>query len=278
MTLRACGVVVRAGGATLLEGVDITVEAGEVVAIVGPNGAGKSTLLRALAGDRPVDAGSVEMDGRPLRSWSLAERALRRAVVGADDEPVFSWRVAELVTLGRIPQHGGNPGPRDHAIVARLLADVDARHLADRVHATLSSGERQRVALARALAQVWPAALAPEVPWPGPGSRTVDPAPAWLLLDEPTSNLDLRHQAMTLRLLRARAAQGAGVLIVLHDLNLAAAHADRIVVLAAGRVAAVGAPDEILRPELLDRVFEVPMLLLRHPDLPHPLAVPAPEG
>jgi iron complex transport system ATP-binding protein len=288
MSLRAEGVVVRAGAAELLRGVDLEVAAGEVLAVVGPNGAGKSTLLRALAGDRSLGAGSVTMDGRPLAGWSLAERALRRAVIGADEELAFPWKAAEVVMLGRIPQHGGDPGPLDHAIVARLLADVDALQLADRTHPTLSSGERQRIALARALAQLWPDDLPPDAPWTeaarqggGPGAGAAGRAertPAWFLLDEPTANLDLRHQALALRLLRARAALGAGVVVILHDLNLAAAHADRVAILDQGRIVAIGTPAEVLQTELLERVFGLPMLVVPHPDLPHPLVVPDPTA
>jgi iron complex transport system ATP-binding protein len=283
MSLRAEGLVVRAGAAELVRGVDLELHAGEVLAIVGPNGAGKSTLLRALAGDRATAGGTVTMDGRPLGAWSLAERALRRAVIGADEELAFPWRVREVVMLGRIPQHGGDPGPRDHAIVERLLADVDAQELADRIHPTLSSGERQRVALARALAQLWPDDLPTDVAWTEPGAQGGEPGaadrvPAWLLLDEPTANLDLRHQALALRLLRARAALGAGVLVVLHDLNLAAAHADRIAIVRGGRIVEVGRPEEVLRADLLAEVFELPMLVVPHPHLPHPLVVPDPTA
>ncbi len=278
MTLRAEGVVVRVGAAELLRGATLELSAGEVLAVVGPNGAGKSTLLRVLAGDRTPAAGTVTMEGRPLAAWSLGERALRRAVMGHEEEPAFPWLVREIVLLGRLPHHGGSPLARDHAIVARLLADVDGGALAERVHTTLSSGERQRIGLARALAQVWPDDLDPGVPeTTGPASGASARAPAWLLLDEPTANLDLRHQALALGLLRARAAQGAGILVVLHDVNLAAAHAHRIAIVHQGQVVEAGRPSEVLRAELLERVFEVPMLVIPHPHLPHPLVIPDPS-
>jgi len=286
MTLRADDVVVRAGAAELLHGATLELRAGEVLAVVGPNGAGKSTLLRTLAGDLMPVAGSVSMEGRSLTDWPLGERALRRAVMGHDEELAFPWHTREVVMLGRIPHHGGDPGVRDHAIVERLLDDVEAAALAERVHTTLSSGERQRVGLARALAQLWPDDLDPAVPWaagpgladtPPAGASGVDRPPAWLLMDEPTANLDLRHQALALELLRARARLGAGVLVVLHDLNLAAAHADRIAVVHNGRVVALGRPEEILRADLLESVFELPMLVVPHPRLPHPLVVPDPS-
>jgi len=277
MTLRADSVDVRVGTAELLRGATLEVRPGEVLAVVGPNGAGKSTLLRVLAGDRSLTAGTVTMEDRPLADWSLGARALRRAVMGHDDEPAFPWLARELVLLGRLPHHGGSPGARDHAIVSRLLADVDAEMLAERVHSTLSSGERQRIGLARALAQVWPDDLDPAGPAPAgraPGSATR--APAWLLLDEPTANLDLRHQALALGLLRARATAGAGVLVVSHDLNLAAAHADRIAIIHAGQVVASGTPGEVLQADLLEHVFGVRMLVMPHPHLPHPLVIPDP--
>jgi iron complex transport system ATP-binding protein len=284
MTLRADAVVVRAGAAELLRGVSLELRAGEVLAVVGPNGAGKSTLLRTMAGDLTPSAGEVQLDGRPLRSWSLRERALRRAVMIQDTTLAFPWRAAEVVMLGRIPHHGGNPGPEDHELVARLLAEVDASWLADRAYATLSGGERQRVQLARALAQLWS-----PVGDPGPQPTPTDTAaglagslagrsPArYLLLDEPTASLDLRHQHLALRLLRRTAADGVGILVVLHDLNLAAEHADRIALVRDGMVVEVGTPSEVLRTDLLEAVFAVPMLVVPHPRLAHPLVVPDPS-
>ncbi|MFN8622759.1 MAG: heme ABC transporter ATP-binding protein [Chloroflexota bacterium] len=294
MSLVADRVVVRIGGAELLKGASMELHPGELLAVVGPNGAGKSTLLRALAGDRPVDGGEVRLDGRPLAAWSLPARARRRAVMGHEEELAFPWRAREVVMLGRTPHHSGSPSERDHAIVGRLLADVEATGFAERTYPTLSGGEKQRIQIARILAQLWPIDLDPQVPWAtgggaaAPADRAGDPthpghAPiereaAWLLLDEPTANLDLRHQSLALRLLRRRAALGAGILVVLHDLNLAAAHADRIVVVHAGQVVADGPPADVLRPELLAEVFGLPMLVVPDARLPHPLVVPDPTA
>jgi iron complex transport system ATP-binding protein len=287
MSLLADRVVVHIGSAQLLREASLELRAGELLAVVGPNGAGKSTLLRALAGDRPVDGGEVRLDGRPLAAWSLPARARRRAVMGHEEELAFPWRAREVVMLGRLPHHMGSPDDHDHAVVARLLADVDATDLAERTYPTLSGGERQRVQIARVLAQLWPDDLDPGTPWAGPetaragagsGHAPIERAAAWLLLDEPTANLDLRHQALALRLLRRRAALGAGVLVVLHDLNLAAAHADRIAVVQGGRVVADGPPAEVLRPDLLASVFGLPMLVVPDARLPHPLVVPDPAG
>ena len=269
MTIAARHIHVRVGQATLLEDVSIEVAPGEVVAVAGPNGAGKSTLVATLAGDRRPDNGAVSLAGRPLRDWLRGELATRRAVMSAERNVAFAFSVEEVALLGRLPVHGGDPSEADRRVVRALLADVDCGHLAERVFATLSSGERQRVALAQALAQVSAGAGAAEPA--GPSER-------FLLLDEPTSSLDPAHQHMAMRLLRREADAGLGVLVVLHDLNLAAAYADRVVLMSRARIAASGTPRDVLRPDLLESVFGIPMLVLPHPHLDHPLVVAEPHS
>ena len=274
MTLVAEELSVRVSGIELLHAVSLTVTCGEVLAVVGPNGAGKSTLLRSLAGDLGPSGGRVTMLGRPLKAWSLQERARCRAVLDHDTTLAFPYLVDEVVLMGRTPHHGGRESASDRAIVAAVLATVGCGHLADRTYATLSGGERQRVQLARVLAQIW----APSSD--GSGATTAAPAapaaPRFLLLDEPTSNLDLAYQHAALATVRAVSRLGVGVLVVLHDLNLAAEYADRIALLKEGRVVGLGVPDEVLRPELLEDVFDIPVLVLPHPSLPRPLVVPDP--
>ena len=177
MSYAASGITVRIGSATLLDGVSITVEPGEIVAVAGPNGAGKTTLLDVLAGDRRPGAGTVTLDDQPIADWSGAELARRRAVMGTDRSVAFAFSAEEVALMGRMPLHGGDPADIDRAVIAQLLEDVDCSHLASRVFATLSTGERQRVHLARAVAQVSDAAPAADGP------------DRYLLLDEPTSSL-----------------------------------------------------------------------------------------
>jgi heme transport system ATP-binding protein len=263
MTYAAQHISVRIGSATLLEDVSVEVRPGEIVALTGPNGAGKSTLISALAGAGRVTGGMVRLDGRPLAEHATAELALRRAVMSADDNVAFSFSAAEIAMLGRLPSHGGDPTDADVRIVDDLLASVDCSSIAARVYWTLSTGERQRVQLARALAQVWPA----------DGVPSVD---RYLLLDEPTSSLDLAHQHLAMQLLRRQADAGIGVLTVLHDLNLAAAYADRVVLMADARVVADGSPVEVLRADLLEAVFDIPMLVISDPRSAHPLVTAAP--
>ncbi|MET9143606.1 heme ABC transporter ATP-binding protein [Streptomyces sp. SAT1] len=235
------GLRVRLGAREVLRGVDVRVRAGEVLALVGPNGAGKSTLLGALAADLPAAAGVVRVHGRPVREWSAPELALRRAVLPQSAELSFPFPVAEVVRMGRAP-HPASPA-EDEAAVAAAMAATEVSAFAGRPFPALSGGERARVAFARVLAQHAPL----------------------LLLDEPTAALDLRHQELVLRLCRERAAAGDAVVVVLHDLGLAAAYAHRVAVLAAGRVAADGPPGEIFTGELLSRVYDQPVEVLPHP-------------
>ncbi|MFC0848629.1 heme ABC transporter ATP-binding protein [Streptomyces noboritoensis] len=251
----AHGLRVRLGGRTVLDGVSVRARAGEVLALVGPNGAGKSTLLGALAGDLPVCGGEVRIAGRPLADWSPGDLALRRAVLPQSAALSFPFPVEEVVRMGRAPWAGTAGEDEDDVMVAAAMAATEVAPFADRPYAALSGGERARVALARVLAQRAPV----------------------LLLDEPTAALDLRHQELVLRLCRERAGAGDAVVVVLHDLGLAAAYADRVAVLHAGAVAAEGAPAEVFREELLSRVYRQPVEVFPHPETGVPLVVPKRE-
>jgi len=256
--LSAHDVTVRAGRVTLLDGVSVTVAPGRVVAAVGANGAGKSTLLHALAGDLPPSAGTVELDGRPVSTWQPDALARARAVVGQSNPLAFGFTALEVTLLGRTPHASCVSRARNLAIARFALAVADAAPLAARSYPTLSGGEQQRVQFARALAQVWE--VAPD-------------AARYLLLDEPTAALDLAHQHRALAQARAWARRGAGVLVVLHDLNLAAAYADRVLVLRAGRAIADGPPAEALTPRVIEAAFDVSVTLVTNPDGPYPFIV-----
>ncbi|MFI6032815.1 heme ABC transporter ATP-binding protein [Streptomyces sp. NPDC051315] len=232
---------VRLGAREVLRGVDVRVRAGEVLALVGPNGAGKSTLLGALAADLPPAGGVVRIHGRPATEWTAPELALRRAVLPQAATLSFPFAVADVVRMGRAP-HDSSPAEDDRA-VAEAMAATEVTAFAARPFSALSGGERARAALARVLAQRAPL----------------------LLLDEPTAALDLRHQELVLRLCRERAAAGDAVVVVLHDLGLAAAYAHRVAVLRAGRVAADGPPSEVFTERLLTEVYDQPVEVLPHP-------------
>jgi iron complex transport system ATP-binding protein len=236
--------VVRASGRALLDGVDVAIAAGEVVGVVGPNGAGKSTLLRALAGEIRPHEGTVAIGGVAIDALSPRALARRRAVVAQHDEARVACTALDLVLLGRFPHPGLGDAPDDRAAAWRALALAGAAPFAERVVATLSGGERQRVRLARALAQIG-------VDDPGEVEER------WLLLDEPLAGLDLAQESAMARRIRAVAARGIGVALVVHDLNLAAAVCDRVVVLREGRVVAAGAPGEALSIDVVARAFGV---------------------
>lgn len=260
VTLRAREVSVDRGGQRVLDGVSLEVVAGRILALVGPNGAGKSTLLAALAGELELATGTVELDGHPLKHWAVADMARRRAVLPQTHSVGFPFTAREVVTMGRAPWARTARRGHDPVAVEEAMAATDVTHLAGRPFPSLSGGERARVALARVLAQ-----------------RT-----ATLLLDEPTAALDLGHQEQVLHLARERAAAGAAVVVVLHDLGIAAAYADSVAVLRAGRLAASGPPREVLTTELLTDVYRHPVEVIDHPvtgaQLVLPLRRPAVTG
>ncbi|MGY0499118.1 heme ABC transporter ATP-binding protein [Nocardia sp. FBN12] len=252
VTLRATGLTVRRGTRTVLEAVDFQVAAGEIVALVGPNGAGKSSLLAALAGELEPSAGTVKLEGHALSHWTHADMARRRAVLPQSHAVGFPFTARDVVAMGRAPWLHTPAADNDDSLIASALAATDVTHLATRVFPSLSGGERARVALARVLAQ----------------------DTATLLLDEPTAALDLGHQEAVLRLAVRRAAEGTAVVVVVHDLGVAAAYADRVTVLDAGRVAADGPPREILTSELLTAVYRHPVDVFDHPATGAQLVLP----
>jgi iron complex transport system ATP-binding protein len=256
--LRADEIRVRYGAAEVLKGPSLAVAPGEVVAVLGPNGAGKSTLLAVLAGTLRPQRGAAALEGRALAEWSPRALALRRAVLPQQSELAFGFSVLEVVLLGRSPHAGTSTRDADLAVAEACHAEAEVAHLAGRVYTTLSGGERQRVQLARVLAQIG----FPDVGFPDGG---VAGDGRYLLLDEPTASLDLAHQHATLRTARRAAARGIGVLAILHDLNLAALYADRLVVLSRGKLAAEGPPEAVLTEALVREVFDLAVQITRHP-------------
>lgn len=244
---RADAVRVLARGRAILDGASIELEAGRITALVGPNGAGKSTLLKVLAGELPPHAGAVTLDGVPLIRHSPSTLARRRAVLPQSVHVAFPFTVGEIVSLG-LPPH--KTGAETAALVARALQAVDLPDFGPRILNQLSGGEQQRAQFARVLAQTYA----------GEG--------CYLLLDEPTASLDLSHQLLALKLARAHAETGGGVLMVLHDLNLAAMTADRIVALKDGKVAAEGEPEEVVTDALIGTLYGVQVRVRGVPEGP----------
>ncbi len=252
--LQLDGVSVRRDGRTLLQGVSFDVAPGEFVAVVGPNGAGKSTLLRAVTGEWQSQ-GQVRFAGRPRSQWRREMLARRVAVMTQQPLLNFAFTVREVVELGRLP-HRGAGAQADRRVVDAVLAALNLEALADRSYLRLSGGERQRVQFGRVAAQIW------------------EPAdPALLLLDEPTSALDLAQQQTVLGLAQDLRHRGAAVVAVLHDLNLAARHADRIAVFKAGSLVCLATPQQALQPAVLREAFDVETQTLSCPREGKPIVV-----
>ena len=240
------------GARTVLDDVSLDVRTGEVLALVGPNGAGKSTLLSILTGDTPPDRGEVTVLDRPLAAWSPAELALRRAVLPQSFTVSFPFDVVDVVHMGRAPWAAVDVDVDDDRVVADALAATEVTALAARKFPSLSGGEKARVMLARVLAQ----------------------QTQIMLWDEPTAALDIRHQESVLRIARQRAAQGDAIVVVLHDLALAAAYADQVAILSQGQIAAYGPPAEVFTAKLLSDVYSYEVEIVSHPRTGVPLVLP----
>jgi iron complex transport system ATP-binding protein len=235
-------------------GVSLSVAEGELVGIIGPNAAGKSTLARLCCGLLSGDRGEITLAGTALQKLSRRERARRVAFLPQNPPSDLTFTAREVALMGRAPHLGmwSLEGPQDIERASAALAEADVAALADRPVAELSGGERQRVFLARAFAQ--DAAL--------------------LVLDEPTAGLDLAHQVLLVDALRRRARSGGGALLVLHDLALAGAACDRLLLLLRGQVQAEGTPAEVLRPEVLAEAYGTQVEVVSHPATGQPLVAP----
>jgi iron complex transport system ATP-binding protein len=242
MELRLDGLSVVTDGRSLVHDLSLDVEAGQVVGLVGPNGSGKSTALRCVYRALRPSSGTVWVGERQLSRLTVRHSARIVAAMTQDGAVDLDFTVEEVIALGRTPHLQGNQvlSRRERELCERAMDRLDIRHLARRGVLTLSGGERQRVLLARALVQ----------------------EPKILVLDEPTNHLDVRHQIELLSLLRG---SGLTVLVVLHDLNLAAAACDRLGVLRDGRLVTAGTPEDVLTPELVHEVFGVRASIVSHP-------------
>jgi len=250
MIISASGVCVELDGVTVLDDVTLDVLPGEVLVLVGPNGAGKSTLLGVLSGERRPSRGAVHLDGRDVAGIRPSDLARLRSVLTQDNTVSFPFRVSEVVAMGRSPWARTIEGRDDVTAVSEAMDAADIAHLARRRYTQLSGGEKARVSLARVLAQRTPV----------------------VFLDEPTASLDLRHQEDVMRLARVLAAAGTAVVVVLHDLSLASAYADRLALLAGGSLDAVGAPADVLTVDRVERVYGLPVAV--HEVAGRPVVVP----
>ena len=249
--LQVCEVQAVRGSRAVLHGLSLSLHAGQVLGVLGANGAGKSTLLSVLAGELRPSSGQAQLDERALAQWSALELARRRAVLPQTPSLRFDLSVDEVVRMGAYPFPELSPSALQR-LMLDALDSVEARHLVRRPYASLSGGEQQRVQFARVLVQLLAC-------YDGGEYRA-------LLLDEPTASLDPRHQIGLLRATRHWVrARGVGALVVLHDLNLAAAWCDRLALLVNGRLLALGSPSEVLTSEHLGEAYGVDTQVMEHP-------------
>lgn len=249
--LEVANVSLQAGQTRLVHDISLSITPGELLAICGPNGAGKSSLMRLLSGEVTPDSGSVSWHGQSLRQWDPLALARQRALLQQRCEVSFDYTVMEVILLGRYPHNRGATRPRDMEVAEAALAEVDGLALAGHHYATLSGGEQAKVQMARVLAQIWE-------------SSTVS---RLLLLDEPTAALDPRQQHIILGIARKWARKGdVAVVAIVHDLNLAALYADRIALLRNAALQIVDSVPKVIRPEVVEACFDLPCVLLEHPD------------
>lgn len=243
-------------GRDLLAPLTLSLPARRVIGLIGHNGSGKSTLLKLMARQQPASAGAIRFEGKALNDWSGRAFARKVAYLPQQTPPSSGMLVKELVALGRYPWHGalGRFGAKDRQKVAEAMALTDVEPFADRLVDTLSGGERQRVWLAMLVAQ----------------------DAECLLLDEPTSALDIAHQIEVLSLVhRLSAERGLGVVVVLHDVNMAARFCDEIIALHSGRMIVRGTPDQVMTSQQLARIYGLEMSVIAHPQTQRPIALPA---
>jgi iron complex transport system ATP-binding protein len=246
-----------APGLSLAE-ISFSVSAGEMLVVLGANGAGKSTLLKIITGTLKMDSGALFLNNMPLRFWQSKELSTFTAVLQQQNQLQLPFSVYEVVMMGRYPHFKTRETKSDEEIVTEVLYKTGIYHLRNRNYLTLSGGEQQRVHLARVMAQI---------------SGEKNENPRYLFMDEPSNNLDIRHQHSALKIAKDFAREGNCVIAVLHDLNLALQYADKAVLLKNGHMKGFGSTKEIMTDEAISDVYDLPLSVFHHPGSIHPMVM-----
>jgi iron complex transport system ATP-binding protein len=254
--IRLKNVSYKAGKKLLLDDISLEVRQGELLTIIGANGAGKSTLMTLLSGDEKAHTGKIWFEDKPINTISSGILATRRAVLSQHNTVSVSFSVEEIILMGRYPHFQLKPAQIDIKIVESVMQDTGVSHLAQRDYTTLSGGEQQRVQLARVMAQIH------------------NVQGAYLFLDEPTNGLDLLYQQQILSTARQMADKGYGVVAILHDINFASRYSDRVMILKAGRLLAIGTANEVINAHNVQEAFNIKMMLFNPEGSKSPFVVP----
>jgi len=245
MSLNLKSVSLKLDNRQILKDVSLEINEGEIVSVIGPNGAGKSTLLNVLTGDISPDSGDIIYDNKQLNKISIQERAFTRSVMSQMQTLVFNFNVKDVIEMGWLQRGNSDFSSNFSMAFEAVTTECNVHNLVHRKFNSLSGGEQRRVHFARTLLQLWRP------------SQSNDPR--YLLLDEPTANLDLSSEMLLMNILKARASSNIGILIILHDLNLASHFADKIAIMKDGEIKAFGKPEEIMTDDFLTSIYEVPI-------------------
>ena len=245
MSLSLKSVSLKLDNRQILKDVSLEINEGDIVSVIGPNGAGKSTLLNVLTGDISPDSGDIIYDNKQLNKISIQERAFTRSVMSQMQTLVFNFNVKDVVEMGWLQRGNSDFSSNFTMAFEAVTSECNVHNLVHRKFNSLSGGEQRRVHFARTLLQLWRP------------SKSNDPR--YLLLDEPTANLDLSSEMLLMNILKARATSNVGILVILHDLNLASHFADKIAIMKDGEIKAFGKPEEIMTDDFLTSIYEVPI-------------------
>ncbi len=245
MSLVLNNIFYRAGDVSILEDVSLSVEKNEIVSLVGPNGAGKSTLLNILTGDISPDSGDVFYEGQNLNDLNILDRSFYRSVMSQSQQIVFDFSVKEIIEMGWLDRGNAEFSKHFDQAVSDIATLCQLKHLLNRKFNKLSGGEQRRVHFARTLLQLWRPSNSKDA--------------AYMLLDEPTANLDLYFEIKLMDIIKNRTINNVGVLIIMHDLNLAAKYSDKIALISGGKIVEYGAPNEVLKSNILEKIYNLKM-------------------
>tara|TARA_B100000900_G_C20570736_1_gene713115 strand:- start:836 stop:1609 length:774 start_codon:yes stop_codon:yes gene_type:complete len=245
MSIKTESISVILDNKKILENISLELEEGEILSIIGPNGAGKSTFLNVISGDIIPNNGSVFYDEKILENIEIEERSFTRSVMSQSQVLVFDFLVKEIIEMGWIDRGISAYAKYFNDAMTEIIKECDIEPLLNQTFNTLSGGEQRRIHFARTLLQLWRPSNSDE--------------PRYLLLDEPTANLDLSHEVRLLNIIKNKAKLGYGVLLIIHDINLAAKFSNKIALFHEGSLFAFGTPEEVLKSEILSKVYQIPI-------------------